>query len=148
MWWADIWTFGCARPTGLGSSTAIWSARYGRKIPSESDTHGAWAHHEDNGYTGRVRFTWDPTKAAENLQKHGVDFREAATVFDDPLSTTFQDADHSEGEQRFLIIGMSALGRILVVSHTDTGGTIRIISARSTTRREKHFYEDNDSNSH
>ena len=68
-----------------------------------------------------MKFTWDPTKASENLEKHGVDFREAATVFDDPLSTTFPDVDHSEGEQRLLIIGMSALGRILVVSHTDTG---------------------------
>ena len=95
-----------------------------------------------------MKFTWDPTKAAENLQKHGVDFREAATVFDDPLSTTFPDADHSEGEQRFLILGTSALGRILVVSHTDTGDTIRIISARATTRRERRFYEENDPNPH
>ena len=93
-----------------------------------------------------MKFKWDPTKAAENLEKHGVDFREAATVFDDQLSTTFPDADHSEGEQRFLILGMSALGRILVVSHTDTGDTIRIISARATTRRERRFYEENDSN--
>jgi uncharacterized DUF497 family protein len=83
-----------------------------------------------------VKFTWDPTKATENVRKHGVDLREAATVFDDPLSTTFPDTDHSEGEQRFLIIGMSAPGRILVVSHTDTGDTIRIIRARATTRRE------------
>ena len=95
-----------------------------------------------------MKFTWDPTKAAENLEKHGVDFREAATVFDDPLSTTFPDADHSEGEQRFLIIGLSALGRILVVSHTDTGDTIRIISARATTRREKKFYEEDNSSPH
>ena len=93
-----------------------------------------------------MKFTWDPTKAAENLKKHGVDFREAATVFDDPLSTTFPDADHFEGEQRFLILGMSALGRILVVSHTDTGDTIRLISARATTRRERRFYEEDDSN--
>ena len=95
-----------------------------------------------------MKFTWDPTKAAENVAKHGVDFREAATVFDDPLSTTFPDADHSEGEQRFLILGMSALGRILVVSHTDSGDTIRIISARATTRRERRFYEENDSYPH
>ena len=95
-----------------------------------------------------MKFTWDPTKAAENLEKHGVDFREAATVFDDPLSTTFPDVDHSEGEQRFLIIGMSALGRILVVSHTDTGDTIRIVSARATTRREHKFYEENDFDPH
>ena len=93
-----------------------------------------------------MKFTWDPTKAEENLKKHGVDFREAATVFDDPLSTTFPDADHSTGEQRFLIVGMSALGRILVVPHTDTGDTIRIISARAATRRERRFYEENESN--
>jgi uncharacterized DUF497 family protein len=91
-----------------------------------------------------VKFTWDPAKAAENLRKHGVNFREAATVFDDPLSTTFPDADHSSGEQRFLIIGLSAFQRILVVSHTDTGDTIRIISARAATRRERKFYEEND----
>ena len=93
-----------------------------------------------------MTFTWDPTKAEENLTKHGVDFREAATVFDDPLSTTFPDADHSTGERRFLIIGMSALGRILVLSHTETGDTIRIISARAATRPERRFYEENESN--
>ena len=93
-----------------------------------------------------MKFTWDPTKAEENLKKHGVDFREAATVFADPLSTTFPDADHSTGEQRFLIVGMSALGRILVVPHTDTGDTIRIISARAATGRERRFYEENESN--
>ena len=93
-----------------------------------------------------MTFTWDPAKAEENLKKHGVDFREAATVFDDSLSTTFPDADHSMGERRFLIIGLSAFGRILVVSHTETNATIRIISARSATRRERRFYEENESN--
>jgi len=93
-----------------------------------------------------VTFTWDPKKAEENLTKHGVDFREAATVFDDPLSTTFPDYDHSAGERRFLIVGMSALGRILVVSHTENGDTIRIISARTATRRERRFYEEDESN--
>jgi uncharacterized protein len=94
-----------------------------------------------------VRFTWDPNKAEENLKAHGVDFREAATVFDDPLSTTFPDPDHSIGERRFLIIGMSALSRILVVSHIETGDTIRIISARTATRRERRFYEEEESDS-
>jgi uncharacterized DUF497 family protein len=94
-----------------------------------------------------VRFTWDPNKAEENLRAHGVDFREAATVFDDPLSTTFPDPDHSIGERRFLIIGMSALSRILVVSHIETGDTIRIISARTATRRERRFYEEEESDS-
>ena len=94
-----------------------------------------------------MKFTWDPNKAEENLTAHGVDFREAATVFDDPLSTTFPDSDHSVGERRFLIIGLSARGRILVVSHTETGDTIRIISARSATRRERRFYEKDESSS-
>ena len=92
-----------------------------------------------------MKFTWDSAKASENLRKHGVDFREASTVFDDPLSTTFPDADHSAAERRFLIIGMSALARILVVAHTETGDTIRIISARVTTRHERKFYEETDS---
>ena len=90
-----------------------------------------------------MTFTWDPKKAEENLKKHGVDFREAATVFDDPLSTTFPDGDHSVGERRFLIIGMSALARILVVSHTETAAIVRIISARTATRHEQKFYEEN-----
>jgi uncharacterized DUF497 family protein len=93
-----------------------------------------------------VTFTWDPTKAEENLKKHGVDFREAATVFDDPLSMTFPDADHSISERRYLIIGMSALARILVVSHTETGDIVRIISARTATGYEQKFYEEDESN--
>jgi uncharacterized DUF497 family protein len=92
-----------------------------------------------------VKFTWDPKKAEQNLKAHGVDFREAATVFDDPLSTTFPDVDHSVGERRFVSIGMSALGRILVVAHTDSGDTIRTISARSATRHERRFYEEDES---
>jgi uncharacterized DUF497 family protein len=78
-----------------------------------------------------VKFTWDPKKAGENLRAHGVDFREAATLFDDPLSTTFPDPDHSVGERRFLIVGLSALGRILVVSYTETSDTVRIISRKN-----------------
>ena len=94
-----------------------------------------------------MTFIWDPKKAEENLRKHGIDFREAATVFDDPLSMTFPDPDHSTGERRFLIIGMSAPGRILVVSHTETSAdVIRIISARIATRRERRFYEEDESN--
>ncbi|MBA3638798.1 MAG: BrnT family toxin [Acidobacteriota bacterium] len=95
-----------------------------------------------------MKFAWDPSKAEENLKAHGVDFREAATVFDDLLSTTFPDVEHSVGERRFLIIGQSATGRILVVSHTETGDTIRIISARTATRREQRFYEEDESSTH
>lgn len=90
-----------------------------------------------------MKFAWDPTKAAGNLSKHGVDFREAATVFDDPLSMTFPDTDHSVGEQRYVIIGISARNRILVVAHSDNGEVVRIISARPATRRERRFYEEN-----
>ena len=87
-------------------------------------------------------FKWDPTKAASNLKKHGVSFHEAASVLHDPLSTTFPDKDHSRWEARYLIIGRSSKQRLLVVSHTQVGNTIRIISARPGTRRERRFYEE------
>ncbi len=87
-------------------------------------------------------FGWDPAKAASNLKNHRINFREAATVFDDPLSTTFPDADHSTSEWRFLIIGVSVYGHVLVVSYTEEAETMRIISARRATRRERSFYEE------
>ena len=90
-----------------------------------------------------MTFTWDPNKATANLKKHGVDFREAATVLDDPLSTTFPDEEHSSSERRFVMVGTSARGRVLVVVHTDDGAAIRIISAREATRGEQKFYEEN-----
>jgi uncharacterized DUF497 family protein len=90
-----------------------------------------------------VIFRWDVRKAASNLKKHGIDFREAATIFDDPLSMTFPDPDHSDSEQRFLTIGQTIRGRALVVAHTEDSDTIRIISARQATRREQSFYEEN-----
>jgi uncharacterized protein len=89
-----------------------------------------------------VFFEWNTSKAAENRRKHRVTFVEAATVFDDPLSMTYPDHMHSEVEERYLIIGMSDRQRILVVAHVDEGDTIRIINARSATRRERRFYED------
>ena len=64
----------------------------------------------------RTNFQWDPTKAKTNLEKHGVSFSDAATVFGDPLSKTIADPDHSEDELRFIIMGMSAQRRLLVVS--------------------------------
>ena len=88
-----------------------------------------------------MRITWDPDKAAANLEKHGVDFHDAATVFPDPLSITFPSEDHSESEARFLTIGEAVTGELLVVAHTEEGETIRIISARRTTPQEKRFYE-------
>ncbi|HLK09949.1 MAG TPA: BrnT family toxin [Candidatus Binatia bacterium] len=89
-----------------------------------------------------MTFTWDPEKDAANRRKHAVGFREAASVLEDPLSTTYPDPTHSRGEQRYVTIGRSRLGRTLVVAHADRGDTIRIISARSATRRERRFYEE------
>ena len=88
-----------------------------------------------------LTFEWDPDKARVNLAKHGVGFLEATTVLGDPLSPTIADPDHSEGEQRFISMGMSDRRRLLVVAHTVWGERIRIISARRATRRERHAYE-------
>jgi hypothetical protein len=89
-----------------------------------------------------LRFVWDRDKAAANLRKHGVDFEEAATAFGDPLSITIPDPDHSVGEERWLLIGQSGAGRLLVVAHTERGDEIRLINARLATRRERDTYEE------
>jgi uncharacterized protein len=89
-----------------------------------------------------VIFAWDSRKAAANLKKHGVDFKEAATVFDDPLSTTYPDIDHSVSERRFVTVGASAPRRVLVVAYTEHGEAVRLIGARLATRRERTFYEE------
>ena len=89
-----------------------------------------------------LRFSWDSDKAAANYRKHGVAFTEALTTFADPLSATIPDRDHSSRERRFLLMGLSKLGRLLVVAHTERGNEIRIISARVATRRERHTYEE------
>ena len=88
-----------------------------------------------------MEFEWDQNKAIANLQKHRVSFSEAATVFGDPLSVTFPDPDHSISESRFITIGLSTGGKVIILSHTDRGDNIRIISARKATRREQRFYE-------
>jgi len=88
-----------------------------------------------------VEFQWDPTKAAVNLKKHRAGFQEATAVLEDPLSTTFPDEAHSTEERRFVTIGVSEQGRVLVVAHTERNDTIRFISARRATRRERAFYE-------
>lgn len=86
-------------------------------------------------------FEWNPDKARLNLKKHGVSFHEASTVFNDPLSITFPDPDHSFGEQRYIIIGLSNANNLLIVAHTDQTDRIRIISARKVTINEQRFYE-------
>jgi len=88
------------------------------------------------------RFEWDENKARQNLVKHGVSFVEATTVFIDPLSITIDDTDHSQGEQRYLVIGYSHQRRLLVVVHADRGDNIRIISARLCTSYERRIYEE------
>jgi uncharacterized DUF497 family protein len=88
-----------------------------------------------------VEFEWEPEKEQSNIQKHGVDFTEAATVFGDPLELTISDPDHSIGEYRFLSMGHSSRNRILVVSYTEREDRIRIISARTASPKERRQYE-------
>jgi uncharacterized protein len=89
-----------------------------------------------------VTFEWDPKKASANRRKHGVEFHEAATTLEDPLSTTYPDPEHSSSEQRYLTIGLSGRGRVLVVAHAERNDAVRIISARIATPRERRFYEE------
>jgi len=88
-----------------------------------------------------MKFEWDDTKANANWRKHGVSFQEATTIFGDPLAGTFPDPDHSQGEERWLTVGISAEGKLLVVAHTEHGITFRIISARVATTQERNRYE-------
>ena len=87
-------------------------------------------------------FEWDDAKAESNAEKHGVSFAEAMTVFADTLSVTGYDPRHSDEEDRFLTMGMSVDGRLLLVSHTDRADAVRIISAREASRHERKDYED------
>ncbi len=89
------------------------------------------------------RFEWDSQKAAANLRKHRVSFDEARTVFNDSLARIFDDPAHSTDERREILIGHSVAGRLLIVSFTERGEAIRLISARLTTRRERQDYEEN-----
>ncbi len=94
-----------------------------------------------------MKFQWDPAKAMSNVRKHGVSFDEAVTVFKDPLALIFDDTEHSEVEAREIIIGMSALSRMLLVCFVERHEDIvRIISARPATRTEKKDYEENAKN--
>jgi hypothetical protein len=88
-----------------------------------------------------MKFEWDDTKAVSNFGKHDVSFQEASTVFGDPLAGTFPDPDHSQGEERWLTVGLSVKGRLLVVAHTEHDVTFRIISARVATTHERSSYE-------
>lgn len=89
-----------------------------------------------------MKFDWDQTKAAANVSKHAVSFDEAKTVFDDPLYVDFYNPDHSLNEHRYIIIGESEQGRVLMVSYTEIGDAIRIISSRELTPAERKQYEE------
>jgi uncharacterized DUF497 family protein len=89
-----------------------------------------------------IQFEWNPEKASSNAQKHGVSFEEAKSVFYDEFAIQFFDEAHSSDEERFLLLGMSAQAKLLLVCHCerDSGNTIRIISARKATKQEARFY--------
>jgi uncharacterized protein len=89
-----------------------------------------------------MKIDWDPIKAKINLKKHGVSFEEAATALSDPMAVTGLDPDHSIYEERYITFGVSERGRLLVVSHTEEGDTIRIISARKASKGERELYEE------
>jgi uncharacterized protein len=90
-----------------------------------------------------VKFEWDPKKATSNLSKHGVSFEEGLTVFKDPLGRIFDDEDHSLDEEREIIIGHSANGRMLVVCFAAKKESVRLFSARKATKQERKDYEEN-----
>jgi hypothetical protein len=89
-----------------------------------------------------LSFEWDPIKARTNLAKHGVSFEEAATIFGDERALTISDPAHSKTENRFITMGTSSAGQILVAVHTDRVHNIRIISARRAGRKERRQYEE------
>ena len=90
----------------------------------------------------KLTFEWDEVKSKVNLQKHKVSFEEGKTIFNHPFLFTFPDNVHSSNEDRFINIGLSANGLILVLTHTERQDKIRIISCRKATARERKFYEE------
>lgn len=88
-----------------------------------------------------LKFEWDRRKAVSNIKKNRVLFEDAATAFGDPLSVTIHDPTHSDDEDRFILLGETQGKKLVVVAHTDRNDTIRIISARPATRREREEYE-------
>ena len=89
-----------------------------------------------------MKFEWNPEKAHSNLRKHKVSFVEAATALKDPMAATGRDPDHSIREERFITFGVSEKGRLLVVAHTEKDDTLRIISARVASKKERKIYEE------
>ena len=92
----------------------------------------------------KLTFEWDEVKAITSFKKHKVSFEEGKTIFNDPCLCTFPDNEHSADEGRYINIGLSVQGRVLIVIHTERQGKIRIISCRKATMRERRFYEKGD----
>jgi len=115
---------------------ARWNSRSVGEIPLVS------AAVAGQGCSMPLDFQWDENKARTNLAKHGVSFDEATTVFADPLSLTIPDPAHSQIEDRLIVLGHSHQRKLLVVVHTERGDSIRIISARRASRRERTTYEE------
>ncbi|WP_413175231.1 BrnT family toxin [Anabaena azotica] len=88
-----------------------------------------------------LKFEWDENKANLNLKKYSVSFEEASSIFNDPLSISFDDPEHSLGENRYIIIGLSNEGRYLFVAYAERDDKIRLISARLVTPKERRYYE-------
>ena len=93
----------------------------------------------------KLTFEWHEAKAEKNFRKHNVSFHQAKSVFGDPFLLTFPDIEHSEGEERFVNIGRSSKGDLLIVIHTEREGSIRIISSRRATASERKVYEEGES---
>lgn len=101
-----------------------------------------WRWYPTGERMNRLVFEWDPDKAASNLQKHGVAFEEALTVFMDPLARIHDDPEHSEAEFREIIVGHSTQRRLLVVGYAEGRDAVRIINARPASRKERRDYEE------
>jgi len=89
----------------------------------------------------QLQFEWDEVKARQNEMKHGVTFEEGKTIFNDPYAITISDTGHSEQEDRWVDIGLSCRGRLLVIWYTERGESIRIIGCRKATKAERRSYE-------
>jgi uncharacterized DUF497 family protein len=96
---------------------------------------------QDETEASPLVFEWNDEKAKRNAAKHGVDFEEALTIFNDPRSLTFDDVDHSDDEPRYLCLGVSGQGRLLIAAFTETDEVYRLISCRKATARERKAYE-------
>lgn len=90
----------------------------------------------------KLTFEWDEAKAKSNIIKHNISFEEGKTIFNDPMLLTFADLEHNAHEKRFINIGLSSAGRVLVLIHTERYGRIRIISCRKATGSERKRYEE------